>query len=87
MDLLESTFVRRWENVLCIARDQGIRRLLLGAWGCGAFGGDPKMASATAKRAIHRFGSTLDAIVFAIPGAGRRSQANLDAFQDSFPHS
>jgi len=67
-----------------MARDQGVRRLLLGAWGCGAFGGDPVMAAATAKLAIRRFGSSLDQIVFAIPGAGRQSKANLDAFLAEF---
>lgn len=81
---LEATFQRRWENVLCIARDQGIRRLLLGAWGCGAFGGDPAMASATAKSAILRHGSGFDKIVFAVPNSGRQSQANFEAFQATF---
>lgn len=81
---LEATFVRRWENVLCIARDQGVRRLLLGAWGCGAFGGDPVMASTTAKLAIERYGSGFEQIVFAIPGTGNQSQRNLDVFKRTF---
>ncbi|QDV40647.1 hypothetical protein Enr13x_04810 [Stieleria neptunia] len=81
---LEQTFEQRWRNVLRIARDRGAKRLLLGAWGCGAFGGDPVMASRTAKSAIEKDGGGIDEIVFAIPGKGRQSKANLDAFRDTF---
>lgn len=81
---LESTFLRRWRNVLRIARDQNVRCLLLGAWGCGAFGGDPLMASRTAKSAIASDGGDISEIVFAIPGTGRQSKANLDAFRETF---
>ena len=81
---LERTFQRRWRNVLRIARDRGVKRLLLGAWGCGAFGGDPGMASRTAKSAIKQDGGGIDEIIFAIPGKGRQSKANLDVFRDTF---
>ncbi len=81
---LRETFQRRWSNVLRIASDQGVTRLLLGAWGCGAFGGDPIMASETARKAIENDGRGFEEIVFAIPGTGRQSQANLDAFRKSF---
>lgn len=78
---LESCFERRWENVLSVALDQNISTLLLGAWGCGAFGGDPVMASKTAKRAIKSHGRGIEQIVFAIPNKGQQSQHNLDVFQ------
>jgi uncharacterized protein (TIGR02452 family) len=84
VDELRRTFLRRWCNVLRIARDQSITRLLLGAWGCGAFGGDPTMASRTAKEAIHSDGVGIDEIVFAIPGSGRQSKDNLEAFRSTF---
>lgn len=83
-DLLEAAFLRRWENVLCIAQHQRVDQLLLGAWGCGAFGGDPEMASQTAKQAIARFGSGIRRIVFAIPGSGNQSLLNLQTFQKTF---
>ena len=82
--ILTSTFLRRWENALCIARANGVHRLLLGAWGCGAFGGDPQMAATTAKQAIARFGSAFDEIVFAIPSAGKESLSNLNVFRTVF---
>lgn len=81
---LETTFARRWRNVLRIARDQAVTHLLLGAWGCGAFGGDPAMAARTAKSAIDTDGAGIDEIVFAIPGKGRQSKVNLDAFREVF---
>ncbi len=81
---LESVFARRWRNVLRIAKDQNVTRLLLGAWGCGAFGGDPAMAARTAKAAIGTDGAGIDEIVFSIPGKGRQSKANLDTFREVF---
>ena len=81
---LTNAFLRRWRNVLRIARDQNIKHLLLGAWGCGAFGGDPLTASQTARTAIASDGGGIDEIVFAIPGKGRQSKANLDAFRIAF---
>lgn len=80
---LESCFERRWRNVLAIARDQQIPTVLLGAWGCGAFGGDPAIASQTAKRALADFAPAFKRVVFAIPGQGRQSQHNLDVFRNT----
>ena len=81
---LKAAFLRRWKNVLRIARDQNISHLLLGAWGCGAFGGNPVMASETAREAICSDGAGITEIVFAIPGQGRQSRKNLDAFRATF---
>lgn len=79
-NLLEKCFERRWKIVLAIASDTGVPNVLLGAWGCGAFGGDPKMASRTAKNALAYFGQAFDRVVFAIPGKGKQSKRNLDVF-------
>lgn len=84
LDDLERTFLRRWRNVLRIARHQGIECLLLGAWGCGAFGGDSNMASRTAKEAIALDGNGIKEIVFAIPSSGRQSKVNLEGFRSTF---
>lgn len=80
-DLLEECFERRWSNVLVAAHAEQISTVLLGAWGCGAFGGDPVVASRTADIAISNFGAGLERIVFAIPDRGRQSQHNLDVFR------
>lgn len=78
---LEAAFERRWRNVLAIARHNDERVLLLGAWGCGAFGGDPVMAATTAKRALAAEGA-FDRVVFAIPGRGKKSAHNLAIFAE-----
>lgn len=84
LETLRACFERRWKNVLAIARDVGITNVLLGAWGCGAFGGDPVMASQTAKKALDEFGSAFDRVVFAIPGKGKQSRFNLETFAETF---
>ena len=82
--LLEQCFERRWRNVLSIAKDAGAKSVLLGAWGCGAFGGDPVLASETAKRAIETYGPAFERVVFAIPAKGKRSKHNHDVFANTF---
>ena len=81
---IEVTFLRRWQNVFKIAADQGMERLILGAWGCGAFGGDPLVAASTAKRALQSHGIGLKEVVFAIPGTGKQSRHNLESFESVF---
>ncbi|MEZ6116175.1 MAG: TIGR02452 family protein [Pirellulaceae bacterium] len=81
--LLKQCFERRWRNVLAIASDVGIANVLLGAWGCGAFGGDPAIASNTAKNALTDFGPAFDRVVFAIPGKGKQSRFNLETFANT----
>ena len=81
--LLEQCFERRWKNVLAIACDIGIPNVLLGAWGCGAFGGDPAIASRTAKNALADFGPAFERVVFAIPGKGKQSKRNLNVFAET----
>ena len=83
---IESTFLRRWMNVLAVAQDQGLRVVVLGARGCGAFGNDPLVAASTAAAAIEspRFGGAFECIVFAIPSFGTQSRWNLLAFRRQF---
>ena len=81
---LEECFERRWENVIEIAIDNSVSVLLLGAWGCGAFGGDPQMAARTAKNAINRRAKGLQRVVFAIPNKGMQSATNFQVFSEYF---
>jgi uncharacterized protein (TIGR02452 family) len=58
---------KRTARVLSIAAVHGTRRLILGAWGCGAFGLDPEMMAGIFKDALHgEFLNAFDDIVFAI---------------------
>jgi uncharacterized protein (TIGR02452 family) len=57
----------RTAKVLSVAAEQHVRRLILGAWGCGAFGLDPEMMAAIFRQAlIGPFRGVFDEIVFAI---------------------
>lgn len=80
--LLEECFERRWRNVFAVAQVRQIPAILLGAWGCGAFGGDPVVASRTAKKALDDFGPAFEKVVFAIPGKGKQSKHNLMVFAE-----
>jgi uncharacterized protein (TIGR02452 family) len=58
---------KRTARVLSIAAVHGTRRLILGAWGCGAFGLDPKMMAGIFKDALHgEFVNAFDVVVFAV---------------------
>mmetsp|Transcript_3442 Transcript_3442/g.7699 ORF Transcript_3442/g.7699 Transcript_3442/m.7699 type:complete len:439 (-) Transcript_3442:87-1403(-) len=60
-----------------------LRVLVLGAWGCGAFGGDPKLISEVFCEAMvqHRLWELYDEVHFAIPGANSR---NAHQFRETF---
>ena len=62
-DLLQ----KRIHRVLAIARAYGYRTLVLGAWGCGAFGNDIGRTATDFRRAIEgEFSGAFADIVFAI---------------------
>jgi len=81
---IAETFQRRWGQVLAIARDRGHRRLLLGAWGCGAFQNDPAVAAGAFASWLReaRFAGAFHQVVFAIPAQGKRGRANHAAFRE-----
>lgn len=45
----------RAEKILHIAAMNGHKNIILGAWGCGAFGNDPKMVSEEFKKMLEKF--------------------------------
>lgn len=62
-DLLQ----RRIHRVLAIARSFGYSTLVLGAWGCGAFGNDPTRTASDFRKALEgEFLGAFSDIVFAI---------------------
>jgi uncharacterized protein (TIGR02452 family) len=74
----------RIERVLEIAAAFGYRSLVLGAWGCGAFGNDPFRTAHDFREALQgRFGGVFEEVVFAITdwSENRRS---LGPFRDTF---
>lgn len=57
----------RTARVLSVAAEQGVRRFILGAWGCGAFGLEPGMMAHIFHDALHgAFHGVFEEIVFAV---------------------
>jgi len=58
---------RRVERVLAIAAAEGYQTLVLGAWGCGAFGNDPNVIAPQFGAALHGpFAGVFVRVVFAV---------------------
>ena len=58
---------QRIDRVLAIARSRGYHELVLGAWGCGAFGNDPRHTAQDFRHALETtYAGAFETIVFAI---------------------
>ena len=68
---LEETFLRRAGIILRIAVHYGYKNLVLGAWGCGAFGNDPVMVASCFKAALETddLAYYFDTVCFAVYGS------------------
>jgi uncharacterized protein (TIGR02452 family) len=65
---VEHALRRRAAFVLAIAAHHGVRRLILGAWGAGAFGNDPAVVAAAFREPLGGdFAGAFDEVVFAVP--------------------
>ena len=82
--LIEDTFVRRIRIMLCAAAKYGYKDLVLGAWGCGAFGNDPDDVAGYFRRVIvdEEYGKCFNNICFAV--YGREDGRNITAFRKCF---
>jgi uncharacterized protein (TIGR02452 family) len=76
---------RRAGIILAIARDNGHRSLLLGAWGCGVFGNNPNMVADVFGQwlADQCFVGCFDRVTFAVHTSSRNLET-LKAFQRRF---
>lgn len=82
---LEATFQRRARQVLAIAAAKPPTNLVLGAWGCGAFGGDPKVVAAAFKAALAAgLDRAFTRVIFAILVRQGRDGRNPEAFRACF---
>lgn len=81
---IEETMIRRIRIMLRIAAKQGYKNLILGAWGCGAFGNDAKKVAQYFKSIIldEKYGRCFDEICFAI--YGKPDGKNIMAFRNIF---
>lgn len=62
----ENIMTNRIDGILTIAEDMGYKNLILGAWGCGVFGGGPETVSRIFRKELDTFSSFVS-VTFAIP--------------------
>ncbi|MEJ7734601.1 MAG: TIGR02452 family protein [Polyangiaceae bacterium] len=82
---IEAALRHRVATVLAIARAEGHRALVLGAWGCGVFRNDPRVVAEAFAGWLQApaFAGAFERVVFAIHDRSR-GRSNLTAFQDRF---
>lgn len=85
-----SLLARRIDGILCVAAHLGYRALVLGAFGCGAFGNDPNIVSEIFRSCIDRYcqppfeiSSDFHIIDFAVLDNSEQ-QPNIKAFSAVF---
>ena len=81
---VEETFIRRIRLLFRVAAARGYKCLVLGAWGCGAFGNKPDEVASYFRRVIveEGLGRAFDEICFAIYGS--EDGRNITAFRKCF---
>lgn len=79
---IEETMVRRIRIMLRIAAKNGYQNLVLGAWGCGAFGNNPKEVAKYFKMVLvdEGYGKCFEEVCFAI--YGKPDGKNITAFRN-----
>jgi uncharacterized protein (TIGR02452 family) len=80
LDRIPEIVARRAGRVLDIAVYHGHRHLILGAWGCGVFGIDPRLMASTFSLALKER-PWFDSITFAVP---KDRSENYQVFLDQF---
>ena len=83
---IRETLRRRSGRVLAVAARHGVRRIVLGAWGCGVFRNDPHEVADAFHAHLGPGGAyreAFDTVVFAVWDRSARS-ANRDAFSARF---
>lgn len=79
----EALVYARISRMLLVAASRGYKNLVLGAWGCGAFGNDPKTMSDLFKKAARETDGLFETMEFAIIRNEDRPQ-NFDEFARNF---
>ena len=81
---IPETLERRAELVLALAISLGLRKIVLGAWGCGVFRNDPSLVASTFARLLNgRWSGRFEHVAFSVLD-GSTSRETLNAFQTAF---
>lgn len=73
----------RIDHVLFSAYDNDVEVLILGAFGCGAFGNDPSTVAEIFKNLLDsKYKNCFDKVIFAVPAAGKNHNVFKEVFQN-----
>lgn len=80
---LKKVLNSRIKNILSVAEAHGVRALVLGAFGCGAFANPPELVAAAFEEQINHgdYKNTFREIVFAIKIDNARDMNNMEVFK------
>lgn len=81
----KEVWVNRIDAVLCAAKENNIDTLILGAWGCGAFGNDAKFVASIFMEELEKY-KVADNVIFAIPTNDVDSY-NYKSFKDAIENN
>ena len=76
---MQQVFDRRVKRIIQVALVNQIDVLVLGAFGCGAFGNNPEVVAGAFKKALDEYGDSFRAIEFAVY-CSKADQNNYDIF-------
>ena len=81
---IKEVMLRRIRIMLRMATRHAYQNIVLGAWGCGAFGNNPKDVSAYFKQVLidEEYGKCFEKVCFAI--YGKEDGKNITAFREQF---
>lgn len=80
---MSTIFDQRIYKLLCLAEKLKHRNLVLGAWGCGAFGNDAEIVAELFRKNLEKFDS-FEQIVFAVRRVKGIDENNYRAFEEVF---
>lgn len=81
--VLQQLHVRRARRILGVAASCGVRVMVLGAFGCGAFQNDPNVVASAWRQVTTECGDWFDAVEFAV-WCPPHAPTNYDAFAAEF---
>ena len=77
----KEVWINRIDAVICVAKENNIDTLILGAWGCGAFGNDAKFVASIFMEELDKY-KVADNVIFAIP-TNNEDSYNYKSFKDA----